>query len=103
MSTAPSALQDSPIAARGAWISNLLLWHIIGALLMASLFWPVTKVYWEMIDVAFFKMVNSTLRDRPIWQLFWAVANHKLADWVEDLCVLGFLSPTSAEFIKACA
>ena len=68
----------------------LLLWHIIAALLFASLFWPFTRTYWEVIDIAFFKFINSTLRDRPIWQLFWALANHKLADWLEDLCVLCF-------------
>ena len=68
----------------------LLLWHIIAAVLFASLFWPVTKVYWEMVDIAFFKMINSTLRNHPNWQLFWACANHKLADWVEDLCILCF-------------
>lgn len=68
----------------------LLLWHIIAALLFASLFWPFTRAYWEVVDVAFFKLINSTLRDRPIWQLFWALANHKLADWFEDLCVLCF-------------
>jgi membrane-associated phospholipid phosphatase len=35
-------------------------------------------------------MINSTLENRPTWQLFWAMANHKLADWIEDLVVLGF-------------
>src|SRR5690242_874934 len=35
-------------------------------------------------------MINGTLRDRPIWQLFWALANHKMADWIEDGCVLCF-------------
>jgi Kdo2-lipid A phosphotransferase len=68
----------------------LLLWHVIAALLLASLFWDVTKSFWQSIDIAFFKAINSTLKDRPLWQLFWASANHKLADWVEDLCVLGF-------------
>lgn len=68
----------------------LLLWHVIAALLFASLFWPVTKIYWDVVDIAFFKMINSTLKDHPFWQLFWALANHKLADWVEDLCVLCF-------------
>jgi membrane-associated phospholipid phosphatase len=71
-------------------LKTLLLCHILGALLLASLFWPITKTYWEVIDVAFFKMVNSTLRDRPLWQLFWACANHKWADWVEDLIILCF-------------
>ena len=68
----------------------LLLCHVIAALLFASLFWPLTKVYWEAVDIAFFKGINFTLRDHPYWQLFWAFANHKLADWIEDLCVLCF-------------
>jgi membrane-associated phospholipid phosphatase len=91
MNVSSATLQDDPISAPKEWkLKILLLWHITGALLFASLFWPVTKIYWEMVDIAFFKMINSTLRDRPAWQLFWAIANHKLADWVEDLCVLCF-------------
>lgn len=91
MNASSVTLQEQTLTAPHAWkLKILLLCHVIAALLFASLFWPVTKVYWEMVDVAFFKMVNSTLRDRPTWQLFWACANHKLADWVEDLFVLGF-------------
>lgn len=86
-----SSLRDNALAAPRAWrLKTLLLWHIVGALLMTSLFWEVTKAYWEAIDIAFFKMINSTLKGRPLWQLFWATANHKLADWVEDLCILCF-------------
>lgn len=89
MSISTKALPEQTLSKE--WkLKVLLLCHILTALLFASLFWPVTKVYWEMVDVAFFKMINSTLRDRPLWQLFWALANHKLADWIEDLCVLGF-------------
>ncbi len=88
MNAAPTTL---PLNTERTWkLKILLLWHLIGALLFASLFWPVTAAYWKVIDIAFFKMINSTLRDRPNWQLFWALANHKLADWVEDFCVLGF-------------
>ena len=68
----------------------LLLWHVVAALLFASLFWPITRSYWEAIDIAFFKLINSTMKGHPNWQLFWACANHKLADWVEDLCFLAF-------------
>lgn len=68
----------------------LLLCHVIAALLFASLFWPVTRPYWEVVDVAFFKLINSTLKGNHNWQVFWAMANHKLADWVEDICVLAF-------------
>ncbi len=78
-------------APNSAWKwKMLLLYHMIAALLFASLFWPITQVYWETVDVAFFKMLNGSLRDRPLWQLFWALANHKLADWIEDICVLCF-------------
>lgn len=84
-------LEVAALPIQRAWrLKILLLCHLIGALLFSSLFWPVTRAYWEMIDIAFFKMINSTLRDRPNWQLFWALANHKLADWIEDVCVLGF-------------
>ena len=68
----------------------LLLFHLLGAFLFVSLFWPLTKEFWESIDVAVFKWLNTSLKDRPLWQLFWACANHKWADWVEDICILGF-------------
>ena len=68
----------------------LFLCHVIGALLFASLFWPVTHTYWAAIDTAFFQFINSSLKERPLWQIFWACANHKLADWVEDIAILAF-------------
>lgn len=71
-------------------LRQLLFWHVIAALLFTSLFWPVTKEYWKTIDIAFFKTINSTLKDRPTWQLFWACANHNIADWIEDLCIIAF-------------
>lgn len=71
-------------------LRQLLFWHVIAALLFSSLFWPVTREYWQTLDVAFFKAINSTLKDRPAWQLFWACANHKLADWIEDIFILAF-------------
>lgn len=71
-------------------LSLLLLCHVIAALLFSSLFWPLTASYWEKIDIGFFQMLNGSLKGRPNWQIFWALANHKLADWVEDLFILGF-------------
>ena len=79
------------IAVERTWkLKLLLLCHVIAVLLFVSLFWPVTKGCWEVVDIAFFKAINGTLEASPRWQMFWALANHKLADWVEDLCVLGF-------------
>ena len=71
-------------------LKQLLLCHLIVALLIGSLLWPVTAGLWRSIDVLFFKAVNSTLENRPEWQVFWALANHKLADWVEDVVILLF-------------
>ena len=91
MNLSPELLQGQLPSTSKAWkLKGLLLCHVIGALLFASLFWPVTKMVWDAIDVAFFKFINSTLRNHPNWQLFWAFANHKIADWIEDLCVLCF-------------
>ncbi len=69
---------------------TLLFCHVLVAVLLTTLFLPSTKGFWEVIDIAFFKCVNGSLEGRPNWQIFWALANHKLADWVEDLCVLFF-------------
>ena len=57
---------------------------------MSSLFLPWTQKVWQIIDISFFKWINQSLLDRPLWQLFWALANHKLADWVTDVCILCF-------------
>lgn len=71
-------------------LKTLLLWHLIVAVTIATFLMPATAVYWKKLDVAFFKLVNGSLRGNSNWQTFWALANHKLADWVEDVCILGF-------------
>jgi membrane-associated phospholipid phosphatase len=66
------------------------LCHLLAVLLAVTLFWPVTAAYWRTLDVSFFQCINGTLEGRPLWQTFWALANHKWADWVEDGVVLCF-------------
>lgn len=73
-------------------LKSLLFCHVLALFLVWSLFTPHIQDIWHWIDVAFFKAINGTLRDHPTWQLFWALANHKLADWVEDLCVFIFFA-----------
>src|SRR5690349_8147518 len=85
-----SKILQLPRTQRSWKTKQLLFFHILAFLLLWSLFTPGVKIFWETIDVAFFKLINSTLKGNPNWQLFWALANHKLADWIEDLCVLGF-------------
>ena len=68
----------------------LLLCHLVLAVLVSTFLWPFTQVYWDRLDLLFFNFLNQSLEGRPLWQFFWALANHKLMDWVEDGIVLGF-------------
>lgn len=69
------------------WRIRQLLLCLVGVcLLLASFSLPI----WQTIDRAAFALANGTLNGHPTWQLFWALGNHPLADWFEDLCILGF-------------
>ena len=59
---------------------------ILAALGILSLFHPTTKTLWEPIDQGFFRIVNGWISKTPFWQHFWAMANHRLTDFlIEDL------------------
>jgi len=73
-------------------LRSLFLLQTLLTLLLASLLWPKTAIYWQKLDIAFFKLINQSLLDNHYWQVFWACANHKYADWVEDLCILVFFT-----------
>jgi len=71
-------------------IKGLLFCHLLIIILAGSFFWPTTKHVWEMIDISLFKWLNNSLKGREHWQLFWAMSNHRLADWVEDIVIFTF-------------
>lgn len=70
----------------------LLFCHLAILFLLATFFWPVTRTLWDALDLWCFKMLNGTLEGHPKWQVFWALANHKLTDWVEDLVFIAFFT-----------
>jgi membrane-associated phospholipid phosphatase len=72
-------------------IKKLLCLHVVLFLMLWSLF-PLTEGIWHTIDTAFFKWINGSLKGHPFWQLFWSLANHKNADWIEDFCILSFFA-----------
>ena len=79
--------------AQKKWNLNILLiLHIIAAILVTTLFSSVTSGFWQWIDISFFKMINNTLEGNRLWQTFWAMANHRNADWVEDVCIFLFFA-----------
>ena len=69
---------------------SFLFYHLIGALLLVTFFLPGLSSLWERVDTSTFHLLNHSFVTRPNWQLFWACANHRLADWFEDLCILAF-------------
>lgn len=79
-------------------IKPLLLWNCIGLTLLASLF--IFSDTWNLIDTQFFHFVNEPLKDNSFLRTLWALASHSLADWVEDLCILGFYIAAIAQTPK---
>lgn len=76
---------------RSHWkIRQLIAWQLFMVLLIASFIWAPTASLWNLLDVAFFQLINGSLKEGEYWQIFWACANHRMADWVEDVCILGF-------------
>lgn len=71
-------------------IPQLIFCHCLVLFLVGTFIWPPTVKIWEMIDRTFFTWINHTLIDHPFRQLLWASANHRWADWIEDVFILGF-------------
>lgn len=71
-------------------VKPLIITHILIAVGFITLFSPLTNGFWQVIDLFFFKMLNSSLQWARPWQVLWALANHKYADWLEDLIILIF-------------
>jgi len=66
-------------------IKTLFICHLCIAFLLGTFLWPVTKVYWDLLDLFFFRLLNDPLENNKLLQYFWAFSNHKAADWIEDI------------------
>ncbi|MBM3207558.1 MAG: phosphatase PAP2 family protein [Chlamydiae bacterium] len=64
--------------------------QLVIAFALCTFFSPLTHHFWEAVDIFIFKTINSTLAWGHGWQTFWAMANHKMADWIEDVVILAF-------------
>lgn len=84
----PSLYTGKSAQPQSYWnIKALLFSHLIILLLLASLF--LTN-FWRPIDLAFFKLLNGTLHGPYWWKAFWALANTKWADLLEDVIIVFF-------------
>ncbi len=69
------------------WNARVLIFsHILVAILLASLFLESTRFIWVPLDTFAFRFLNSWIKENVFFQTFWALANHRWADWVEDIC-----------------
>ncbi|NGX59855.1 MAG: Lipid A 1-diphosphate synthase [Chlamydiae bacterium] len=85
MTTTPSIPITNP------WRLKLLIfWNVLGIILFTSLFAPYSSALWGQIDASLFRFFNQPLKNSHHLRLFWAAANHSLADWFKDFCILGF-------------
>lgn len=71
-------------------IKPLLFVHLAILILAGTFFWPVTRPLWDALDLSVFKTLNGTLKGHHYAQVFWALINHQLTDWVEDLVFIAF-------------
>lgn len=69
----------------------LFLNHLIPIFCVTCLFYPPLQWIWKPLDIAAFQLCNSFIQDSAFWQNFWAMANHRGADWLEDLIFLFFM------------
>lgn len=71
---------------------GFLFCHFLIALLVISFLLPWSHELWNQLDIFIFKSLNQTLHMGKGWKTFWALANHRYADWVEDIFILSFYS-----------
>jgi len=67
---------------------NFILTLSLITLSVITLLCPSTHFIWKHLDMWFFKVANGHLCIGKPVKLFWAFANHKYADWVEDVVIL---------------
>lgn len=71
-------------------LKKLLYWNLLSIFLLLSFISPYGKIVWDLIDLSCFRVLNNSLRYSQLWKLFWAFANHKNADWIQDGIILLF-------------
>lgn len=74
-------------------IKGLIICHALVVFLLGTFLWHETKVhFWDKLDQFFFRLLNDTLESSQNWRLFWAFANHRYADWLEDVIIAAFFA-----------
>ncbi|MBP9841742.1 MAG: phosphatase PAP2 family protein [Simkaniaceae bacterium] len=72
-------------------MKRLIISHLIVASLLIS--WWVFPGFWEMIDIATFRLCHRCVETNPFWQRFWAILSNHRFDWIHDVVFFAFFAP----------
>ncbi len=61
-------------------MKTLVLSNLVAIILLVSWLLPLTRVWWDQLDVAVFQALNGSLAYAKWWQILWALGNIRLAD-----------------------
>ncbi len=93
--TAKKLLSGIPYGERlpepGWRMKPLILSHLAAIIVVGSWLWPLTRVWWDHLDVAVFKTLNGSLAYGGWWQTLWALGNIRLMDVVSGALLLVIL------------
>ena len=69
-------------------IRQLVLWSVAAVLLFASWLFPPTRIVWDALDLAFFRLMNATVALDDSIALFWALTGDRRFDYFSAMIVL---------------
>jgi membrane-associated phospholipid phosphatase len=70
---------------------HLIIFHLLSTFLVFSVFYlPLYNYLWKAIDTQCFYKMAGLVTNSPFWQDFWAVANHRIGDVIEDVFFIIF-------------
>lgn len=66
-------------------IKPLVFCHCLAFFLVSTIFCPpLYKFFWASIDKGCYSFFSGLVVHSPFWQDFWALANHRIGDFIED-------------------
>lgn len=69
---------------------TLIVCHSIAIMLIFSWLCPITRQYWDTLDLWFFRLCNNSLAYNDTWKMFWAYANiPAIADILMAIIIIG--------------
>lgn len=72
-------------------IKPLIAAHFLAAFLVCSVFYPpLYNILWKTADSSCFYKMTGLIASSTFWQNFWAIANHRIGDLIEDVFFLVF-------------